>query len=257
MSGGSRRTMAFTNDTGYPVLIKGINERGRVIFELYGIDDGRTVELREARVENIVKGGTWLEYSDALAPGQRRKKQDRYDSFDSWVSRIVRDAQGNVIHEDTFVSHYKKLDAITLVGRYPGDPPAGTRIRPENYPGAPKPPTDPPDPPEPGDPGDPGDPPADFNVSFTAVQQANTLDVKFTGQPKGAQSYSWSFGSTKRTTTATFASAGQYDVTLTVTKDGVSKSKTMTVTVTAVEDPPSPEPEPDGEPPDEEPPPQS
>ena len=151
MSGGSRRTMAFTNDTGYPVLIKGINTRGKVTFELYGIDDGRTVEIKDARVENIVEGGTWLEYSDKLARRQRRKEQDRYDSFDSWVTRIVRDAQGNVIHEDTFVSHYKKLDAIILVGRYPGDPPAGTKIRPENYPGAPKPP--PPDPdPDPPDP---------------------------------------------------------------------------------------------------------
>lgn len=138
-SGGQRRTMAFTNDTGYPVLIKGINKRGAVTFEVWGIDDGRTVELSQPRIENVVEGGTLLEYSNALAPGERRRKQDRYDSFDSWVTRTVRDAQGNVIHEETFFSHYKKLDAITLVGRYPGDPVAGTQIRPEQYPGAPEP----------------------------------------------------------------------------------------------------------------------
>ncbi|MEO6350379.1 MAG: peptidoglycan binding domain-containing protein, partial [Candidatus Limnocylindrales bacterium] len=125
-SGGRRRTMAFTNDTGYPVLIKGINERGKVIFEVWGIDDGRTVELSEPTVENIVEAGAVLEYSDELPGGERRKKQDAYNAFDSTVTRIVRDAQGNIIHENTFSSRYKKLDAITLVGRFPGDPPAGT-----------------------------------------------------------------------------------------------------------------------------------
>lgn len=146
-SGGQRRTMAFTNDTGYPVLIKGINERGAVTFEVWGIDDGRTVQLSEPRIENVVEGGNLLEYSDDIAPGARKKKQDRYDAFESWVTRTVRDAQGNVIHEDTFYSRYKKLDAITFVGRFPGDPVAGTQIRPEQYPGAPQPnPTPGPDP---------------------------------------------------------------------------------------------------------------
>ncbi|MGI8928438.1 MAG: VanW family protein [Candidatus Limnocylindrales bacterium] len=146
-SGGQRRTMAFTNDTGYPVLIKGINDQGKVTFEVWGIDDGRTVELSDPVVENIVEGGNLLEYSDEVAPGVRKKKQDRYDAFESTVTRTVRDAQGSILHQNTFQSRYKKLDAITLVGRYLWDPPAGTQILPEQYPGAPRPdPTPDPDP---------------------------------------------------------------------------------------------------------------
>ena len=72
MSGGSRRTMAFTNDTGYPILIKGINERGKVTFELYGIDDGRTVEIQDPRVENIVEAGAW--YRVHRRSGARRQE---------------------------------------------------------------------------------------------------------------------------------------------------------------------------------------
>jgi vancomycin resistance protein YoaR len=150
--GGSRRTMAFTNDTGYPMLIKGINANKSVTFEVWGIDDGRTVELSEPRIENTLEAGVLVEYSDDLRPGDTQKKQDAYDSFDSWVTRTVRDAQGNVIHLDEFFSHYKKLDAIFLVGRYPGDPVAGTTIPADQYPG-PRPGPDPtPTPPPTGNP---------------------------------------------------------------------------------------------------------
>ena len=68
MSGGTRRTMAFTNDTAYPVLIKGINARGKVTFELYGIDDGRTVEIQNPRVENVREAETWLEFRTTSRP---------------------------------------------------------------------------------------------------------------------------------------------------------------------------------------------
>jgi hypothetical protein len=59
---------------------------------------------------------------------------DNYDSFSSVVTRTVRSASGTVIHSDTFRSHYKLLNGLTLVGRYPGDPPAGTRILASDYP---------------------------------------------------------------------------------------------------------------------------
>jgi PKD repeat protein len=226
MSGGSRRTMAFTNDTEYPVLIKGINERTRVTFELYGINDGRTVELQDPRVENVVKGGAWFEFSDKLAPGVKRKEQDAYDSFDSWVTRIVRDAQGNVLHEDTFFSHYKKLDAITLVGRYPGDPPDGTLIRPEDYhPGGTPPP---PPPPPPTD----GGPVANFTK---AAVDGDTYS--FTDTSSGSiTSRSWDFGdggtSSNRNPTHDYAAEGTYTVTLTVTDSaGLTSSRSRNVTV--------------------------
>lgn len=226
-SGGSRRTMAFTNDTGYPVLIKGINGRAKVTFEVYGIDDGRTVELSEPIVENVREAGTWLEFSDALAPGERRRTQEGYDAFDASVTRTVRDAAGNVIHVDTWASHYRKLDAIIEIGRYPTDPPAGTRIRPEEYAG---PPTTPPPSPPPDD-GDTA-PVARFQVA-----QVDATTFQFTSTSTGEiASYLWDFGdggsADNAAPTHTFPGPGTYTVTLTVTGPGGSASKARTTTIT-------------------------
>jgi vancomycin resistance protein YoaR len=127
----------FVNDTGHPVLIRGIPGRRRVVFEIYGIDDGRTVQLSKPRIENLREAKMYMEYSDELAPGETKRINDRYDAFESWVTRTVRDANGRVIHENTFHSKYRLLDGLTEVGRYPGDPGAGTRILAADYPGRP------------------------------------------------------------------------------------------------------------------------
>jgi hypothetical protein len=99
-----------------------------VTFELYGVPDGRTVELSEPVVENETTAEDYFEYTDELAPGQRDRIEYAVDGFEATVVRIVRDAQGNVSHEDTFKSRYKTITGTVLVGRYPGDPPAGRRV---------------------------------------------------------------------------------------------------------------------------------
>ena len=225
-SGGSRRTMAFTNDTGYPVLIQGINGRGKVTFEVYGINDGRSVQLSDPVVENLRKAETWLEFTDDLAPGVRRRTQDGYDAFDSSVTRTVRDATGNVIHLDTWTSHYRKLDAVIEVGRYPTDPPAGTRIRPEDYSGPPTPP--PPPPPADG---------ASAPVARFQSAQVDATTFQFTSTSSGEiASYSWTFsdGASESGPTAShsFPGPGSYTVTLSVTgTGGETSSKTRTITI--------------------------
>ncbi len=124
----------FRNDTGHNVIVKGKPGRRRVVFEIWGVDDGRKVKLSEPRIENLVEAPHYFKYTNDLAPGERKHVQDQYDGFDSWVTRIVRDRNGEVIHRDTFRSHYKMLPGITEVGRYPDDPPAGTRILASEYP---------------------------------------------------------------------------------------------------------------------------
>jgi vancomycin resistance protein YoaR len=141
-SANSRQTLAFTNDTQYPILIKGINAHNKVTFEIWGVDDGRTVQWSQPDVENVNPGIRLYEYTDSLAPGQKKWVNDPYNGMDVTVVRTVRDANGNVIHLDTFKSHYRRLDGITLIGRYPGDPKAGTTIPVSQY----QPPTPPPTP---------------------------------------------------------------------------------------------------------------
>jgi len=129
----SRQTMSFTNDLAYPVLVRGINNSDGVTFELYGVSDGRTVELSEPRIENEKAAVDQVEFTNELAPGVRKRTEFNVDGFWSWVTRTVRDSAGNVIHEDVFHSRYQTINGVTQVGRYPGDPPAGTKIPAANY----------------------------------------------------------------------------------------------------------------------------
>jgi vancomycin resistance protein YoaR len=126
----NRQTMGFVNDTGYPIVIRGINGPGSVSFEIWGVDDGRTVEFSETTVENTVKPDfMYVEYTNDLAPGRRVRVNDAYDAFDSAVTRIVRDASGNVLIQETYRSHYKQLPAYVRQGRTDGDPRAGRVVR--------------------------------------------------------------------------------------------------------------------------------
>ena len=129
--------VVFVNDTGHPILIRGIPGRRRVIFEIWGFDDGRKVSLSKPRIEEEREAQMYMEYTNDLAPGERKRINDGYDAFRSSVTRTVRDARGRVIHEDIFRSKYKLADGLIEVGRYPDDPPAGTRILAADYPGQP------------------------------------------------------------------------------------------------------------------------
>src|SRR4051794_21050240 len=132
-SANSKQTMSFINDLQYPILIKGINKPNQVTFELYGVPDGRTVELSDPVVENAQTAQTYYQYTDALNAGQQQLVEFTVDGFDSTVIRTVRDTAGAVIHQDTFKSHYKTIDGLIMVGRVPGDPPSGTKVLASTY----------------------------------------------------------------------------------------------------------------------------
>jgi len=133
ISRARRLTMSFINDTAYPILIRGINEQGKVTFQVWGVYDGRTVELSDPVVTNPVAAVDQVQYTDTLPPGEKKRIEFNTDGMDVVVTRTVKDAAGNVIHFDTFQSSYGTVDGITQVGRYPGDPPEGTTIPATEY----------------------------------------------------------------------------------------------------------------------------
>ena len=134
ISRSRRLTMSFVNDTAYPILIRGINETGKVTFQIFGVDDGRTVEFSEPVVTNPVAAVDYVKYVDSLPAGVKKRVEFNSDGMDVSVTRTVRDAAGNIIHEDTFTSDYGTVDGLTEVGRFPGDPPDGTVIPASEYP---------------------------------------------------------------------------------------------------------------------------
>jgi len=122
-SGASKRDMVFVNDSEYPLWIRGIGKKRQVTFEIWSVPDGRQVELSKARVANRTKPDDTVEYTTKLEPGQRKRVEHPVAGFQAWVTRVVRDAGGNVLHDDTFYSRYITITGIIQVGIAPGETP--------------------------------------------------------------------------------------------------------------------------------------
>lgn len=125
----SRITMTFTNDTPYPILIRGINGYGKVRYEIWSVPTDRTVEFSKPIIQNVRKAGNTVKYTNDLPAGNWKQIELPHNGFDATVTRYVYDADGNLIHQNTYHSDYGRVTGVTLFGRRPGDPPAGTVIK--------------------------------------------------------------------------------------------------------------------------------
>ena len=128
VNGNIRKTLAFTNDTPHPLLIVAKTAWSKVTFEVWGVSDGRTVDLAKADVEDRKKADTYMLYTDDLPAGETLQTEFQATGFKSTVLRVVKDADGNVLHENSWYSDYNKVNGIIKVGRAAGDPPVGTKI---------------------------------------------------------------------------------------------------------------------------------
>jgi len=110
------QTMRFRNDTRYPVLIRGIASPGMVRFEIWSVPNGRKVTWTKPRISNVVRGYDTVQSTSKLPHGKKERIEWPVDGMDVSVTRTVREANGHVVHVDTFVSHYHRMVGITLVG---------------------------------------------------------------------------------------------------------------------------------------------
>ncbi|HEV8488593.1 MAG TPA: VanW family protein [Candidatus Limnocylindrales bacterium] len=117
---GSRQSMSFTNDTKYPILIRGINTRdggrGYTRFDLYSVPTGRRVTFTRPIVRNVRPATDSVQYTSSLPAGKTKRIEWPVDGKDVWVTRIVTDANGRVIHRNLYYSHYARITGIVLVG---------------------------------------------------------------------------------------------------------------------------------------------
>jgi len=127
--GGSTQTMSFTNDTKYPVLIRGINTRsgntGYVTFKLYSVPSGRKVSISPATVKNIRHAGDTTQYTSSMKKGTSKRVEYPVDGKDVWRTVTVRE-NGKVIQRTTYYSHYSVVNGILLVGTGGATKPAPT-----------------------------------------------------------------------------------------------------------------------------------
>ncbi|MEA2676284.1 MAG: hypothetical protein QOJ81_425 [Chloroflexota bacterium] len=246
VNGNSVKNMTFTNDSKYPIVIRSINKKRAVTFQVWGVGDGRTVSLADPIVTNQTEANQWWQYTDTLAPRQTERTEYGADGFDSIVNRTVRDRDGNVIHTDSFHSDYRRTDGIVLVGRCNNDPPSGYKLPleqslpPCNGGGGPTPtpggggPT-----PTPHPTGAPTSPTASFTKSN---QGGGTFAFNATASTGGNLTYSWTSDAgwsagDDPTVSHTFA-PGTWNVTLTVTNSEGTSSVTKPVTVSGATAPP-------------------
>jgi vancomycin resistance protein YoaR len=119
--------MTFTNDTKYPVLIRGYRIRdggaGYVRFELWSVPNGRKVSLSKPIVKNIRPATDTIQYTTGLNPGVQQRVEYPVDGKQVWVTRTVRDRSGAVIHKETYYSNYARITGVTLVGKSTTPPP--------------------------------------------------------------------------------------------------------------------------------------
>jgi len=132
-NGRGGKSMKFTNDSEYPILIKGSYSPGRVTFQVYGVPDGRKTKFSSPDISKEKEATNYVVYTNALEPGKVHHAEYRSPGFNSAVTRTVRDANGNIIHQETYYSDYIKVDGIYEIGRYPDDPRAGTKIPASEY----------------------------------------------------------------------------------------------------------------------------
>ena len=118
---GATQTMSWTNDTDYPVLIRGYKirdgSRGYVRFELYSVPNGRKVTIGPATVRNVRFAGDSVQYTSSLAPGARKRIEYPVDGKQVWRTVTVRDKNGNLLHRKTYYSNYSRVTGVVLVGR--------------------------------------------------------------------------------------------------------------------------------------------
>ena len=118
---GSKQTMSFTNDTDYPLLIRGYKIRngskGYVRFVLYSVPTGRKVSISTGRKQNVRIASDTIQYTSSLRPGVRQRIEFPVNGFQVTAVRTVRDKRGKVIHRDTYYSNYARITGITLVGK--------------------------------------------------------------------------------------------------------------------------------------------
>lgn len=113
---GYVQDMTFRNDTEHPLVIRGYGSPGQVTFQIWSVPNGRTVALSAPYTTNHRGAVDTTEVDPTMAPGTSRRIESPHNGFQATVSRTVRDANGIVIHQNTWFSDYRAVNGVVLVG---------------------------------------------------------------------------------------------------------------------------------------------
>jgi len=109
----------FENDTPYYILIEteADTASARLRFLFYSTDGERKVEQIGPEWGGAESPGPPIyEYDESLPAGTVRKLESAHNGLSATLGRIVRDAEGNILTEDTFISHFVPWSARYVYG---------------------------------------------------------------------------------------------------------------------------------------------
>lgn len=112
-----RPDLRWVNDTAGDLLIQSYYEGYDVYFVLYGINDGRSVQMEGPYVYDYTSiSEPAIEYTDQLAPGERKLKEYAHRGFKVDWFRTVYYADGTVGERENIHSDYEARPAKYLEG---------------------------------------------------------------------------------------------------------------------------------------------
>lgn len=117
----------FRNDTPHHLLIATEIDAAssRLRFLFYSTDTGREVEqIGPEWGDPIPAGPAVYEYDESVPAGTARKLESAHNGLSAVLGRVVRDAEGNVLYDDEFVSDFIPWPARYIYG--PGYVPPGS-----------------------------------------------------------------------------------------------------------------------------------
>jgi vancomycin resistance protein YoaR len=115
--GGRPQTVAFRNDTGGRIVLRTVSDPGTARVDLYAAaPTGRRVEFSPPSIRDRHAASDRLQPTRSLPRGERRRSQPSSDGLTVSITRTVRDAFGRVILRDRWVSRYRPLRGLVLVG---------------------------------------------------------------------------------------------------------------------------------------------
>lgn len=107
----------FKNDTASYIFIHAWTEGLSAHVQLWGLKDGRTVEIDTPTVYNIRKPeSVKMVETDTLPPGQKKCTEHAHNGADAYFERRVTYADG-AHKKDVFKSHYVVWPAVCLIGK--------------------------------------------------------------------------------------------------------------------------------------------
>ena len=116
--------MSFRNDTEHPIVIRGFGGNGFVTFQIWSVPTGRTVVITDPVTSNYGVAIETTVVDPSMAAGTAKRVEFPHDGHDVSRTRYVYDADGNLIHQNTYFSSYRTVNGITVVGPTAAAPPS-------------------------------------------------------------------------------------------------------------------------------------